>query len=71
MAHSLGKEVVAEGVETEAQRLFLALKGCEVGQGFFWSPAVSADEFTELQHKWVAKPQQRVLSGVRAARVLR
>ena len=71
MAHSLGKEVVAEGVETEAQRVFLALKGCEVGQGFLWSPAVSADEFAELSRKWVARPQQRILSGVRAARVLR
>jgi EAL domain-containing protein (putative c-di-GMP-specific phosphodiesterase class I) len=71
MAHSLGKEVVAEGVETEAQRVFLALKGCEVGQGFLWSKAVPAEEFADLQRAWVAKPQQRVLSGVRAARVLR
>ena len=71
MAHSLGKEVVAEGVETEAQRLFLALKGCEVGQGFLWSKAVPADEFDGLNRAWVPKPQQRVLSGVRSARVLR
>ena len=70
LAHSLGKEVVAEGVETEAQRVFLALKGCEVGQGFLWSPAVSADEFAELHSKWVARPQQRILSGVRPARAL-
>ena len=72
MAHSLGKEVVAEGIETEAQRVFLALKGCEVGQGFLWSQAVCSEEFVELNSKWVAKPQQRILSGVlRPPRVAR
>lgn len=39
MAHSLDLRVVAEGVETAAQRDFLLLHGCESLQGcFFYHP---------------------------------
>lgn len=34
MAHSLGLVVVAEGIENDAQRTFLAERGCDLGQGF-------------------------------------
>jgi len=37
MAHSLGLSVVAEGIETERQRRYLAGLGCEYGQGFLFS----------------------------------
>lgn len=37
MAHALNLEVVAEGVESEAQRLILCQLGCKHGQGFFFS----------------------------------
>ena len=37
MARSLGLEVVAEGVETEAQRAFLESKGCGGFQGYLFS----------------------------------
>ncbi|MDZ7761501.1 MAG: EAL domain-containing protein [Desulfovermiculus sp.] len=36
MAHNLGKEVLAEGVEREEQRQKLCEMGCEYGQGFLW-----------------------------------
>ena len=46
LAHSLGMVVVAEGVETAAVRDRLAGFGCELAQGFLFSPAVPADEVT-------------------------
>ncbi len=45
MAHNLGRSLVAEGVETEAQRDRLAELGCEVGQGYFFGRPVPAVEF--------------------------
>jgi len=48
MAHSLGKEVVAEGVENEMQRRFLADAGCEIGQGYLWSTPKSVADFAQL-----------------------
>jgi EAL domain-containing protein (putative c-di-GMP-specific phosphodiesterase class I) len=39
----LGLEVTAEGVETEDQRRLLADQGCEQGQGFLYSEAVTAE----------------------------
>jgi diguanylate cyclase (GGDEF)-like protein len=40
LAHSLGIDVIAEGVETQAQLDLLATYGCELGQGHLWSPAM-------------------------------
>ena len=45
MAHSLGLEVIAEGLETEAQKDFLHLHGCTLYQGYLLSPALPADAF--------------------------
>ena len=42
MAHSLSLTVVAEGVETVAQRDFLAAQRCDFAQGFLYSRPVSA-----------------------------
>ena len=36
MAHALGLEVLAEGVETEAQRQFLLREGCNLFQGYLF-----------------------------------
>jgi diguanylate cyclase (GGDEF)-like protein/PAS domain S-box-containing protein len=44
LASTLGIKVVAEGVETEEQRELLLYLGCEVGQGYLWSPAVPFSE---------------------------
>ena len=46
MAHNLGKKVLAEGVETEEQRLMLYDLGCDYGQGFLWSRPKPAEEVT-------------------------
>ncbi len=42
LGRSLGLEVVAEGVETEAQRAFLESKGCTGLQGYLLSPPLAA-----------------------------
>jgi diguanylate cyclase (GGDEF)-like protein len=48
MAHGLGLEVVAEGVETTRQRIILNAWGCDVGQGFLYSRPVTPDEIAEM-----------------------
>jgi diguanylate cyclase (GGDEF)-like protein/PAS domain S-box-containing protein len=54
MAEALRLECVAEGVETETQAQFLVSQGCQVLQGFFFSPPVPAEEFIRLLRS--AKP---------------
>ena len=40
--------VVAEGVETENQKNFLVENGCDVIQGYLFSPPISANEFAAM-----------------------
>jgi diguanylate cyclase len=48
LAHSLGHIVVAEGVESETVLKQLRDLGCDVAQGFYYSPAVDASELPGL-----------------------
>lgn len=48
MCRSLSLSVVAEGVENDEQRRWLAQRECDEFQGFLFSPPVSADEFLAL-----------------------
>ena len=48
MAQSLGIDVIAEGVETEAQHAFLLEHGCSLCQGYLFSRPVPLDEFERL-----------------------
>jgi len=48
LAHNLGFDVVAEGIETEHQRDFLAELNCEYGQGFLFSRPLPEDKALEL-----------------------
>jgi EAL domain-containing protein (putative c-di-GMP-specific phosphodiesterase class I) len=47
LAHKLGLQVIAEGVETPDQRDFLAAVGCDFAQGFLYSEPVPSDQFEE------------------------
>jgi diguanylate cyclase (GGDEF)-like protein/PAS domain S-box-containing protein len=46
LAQALHMTACAEGVETEEQRRVLMELGCPLAQGFYWSPALSPEEFS-------------------------
>lgn len=48
LGHILKLEVIAEGVETEAQLEYLRAAGCDAAQGYLLSPPVEAPRFAEL-----------------------
>ncbi|MBK7950152.1 MAG: EAL domain-containing protein [Deltaproteobacteria bacterium] len=47
MAHGLQLDVVAEGVETEAQARFLELRGCDELQGYLYGRPCAPEEFVD------------------------
>ncbi|MDX1525279.1 MAG: EAL domain-containing protein [Pseudidiomarina maritima] len=47
LAHSLAMNIVAEGVETPAQRDHLLAKGCDLLQGYLYAPALPQAEFEQ------------------------
>ena len=48
MAHKLGIKVIAEGIESRDQDQLLRELGCDFGQGYLYSKAVSAEELEDL-----------------------
>ena len=48
LARNLNLKTIAEGVETEEQWKILRLLRCDMGQGFYFSPALSPLEFSKL-----------------------
>lgn len=47
MAHSLGMQVIAEGIETESQYALMRTRGCDLAQGFWMSAAVPPDQLAQ------------------------
>jgi diguanylate cyclase (GGDEF)-like protein/PAS domain S-box-containing protein len=63
IGRSLGLTVVAEGVETEAQRRFLQSLRCHVMQGYLFSPALKAGAL----ETWLEERSQELLPDARVA----
>jgi diguanylate cyclase (GGDEF)-like protein/PAS domain S-box-containing protein len=59
LGNSLGLQVIAEGVETEAQRAFLADNGCSYWQGYYFSRPKPEAEFAA----WAADYAQHAASA--------
>lgn len=61
LAHELGIEIIAEGIETEGQKEFLLSAGCEHGQGFYFSRPVDAARAAALLRVGKIVPARRLL----------
>lgn len=55
MAHSLGMQVIAEGVETREQVDFLCHAGCDFIQGYYFSRPLPEDAFAEMLNQLSAE----------------
>ncbi len=51
LGHSLGLDVIAQGVETAEHQAFLALAGCDAYQGYFFGRPVPHAEFQRILQK--------------------
>jgi len=59
LAHTLGLEVVAEGVETEAQLAYLRVRGCNAVQGFLLGRPMPEPDFRSLLSRAGRRPASR------------
>ena len=56
LARGLKVEIVAEGIETAEQRDFLRDQGCAIGQGYFFSMPLSAEDFGWMIENEISLP---------------
>lgn len=61
LSQSMGLAVIAEGVETEGQRDFLALHGCHNYQGYFFSRPLPAEQFDTFANSMHSSNGQKVM----------
>ena len=55
MAHSLGMQVIAEGIENQVQLSMLQEMGCDFGQGYYFSPPLRPEAFVRWHQEWHQK----------------
>lgn len=56
LGHSIGTQVGAKGIETEAQLTLLAAQRCDVGQGYLFSRPLAADGTVEFIRRHAGRP---------------
>ncbi len=61
LAQTLGLEVIAEGIETSEQRMFLASTGCHCHQGFLFSRPLPVQAFERFA--WDGEPMRPLLEA--------
>lgn len=68
MAKALGLEVIAEGIETQAQRDLLRDLGCDLGQGYLFARPIQAAEAARFlaRRAEVADPVEPLAEGAEA-----
>ncbi|GLS35092.1 hypothetical protein GCM10010869_06800 [Mesorhizobium tianshanense] len=66
IAHKLDIQVIAEGIENEAQAVLLAEIGCQLGQGYLFSQAVPRQIAKGLLKRFGRPPAEetRIASGI-------
>jgi EAL domain-containing protein (putative c-di-GMP-specific phosphodiesterase class I) len=62
LGQNLGLEVIAEGVETEAQLEYMRENGCDVAQGYLYARPESPEDLTP----WLAANQRVSETNVRS-----
>jgi diguanylate cyclase (GGDEF)-like protein len=66
LAHNLGMEVIAEGVETQGALQWLKASGCEQAQGYLISKPMPAEDFCA----WVRRYEQDIAAPLASLRVV-
>jgi diguanylate cyclase (GGDEF)-like protein/PAS domain S-box-containing protein len=69
LAQSLGVEVVAEGIEHDAQERFLTTLGCDTGQGYLFSRPMTGDDAEVYARERSGLTPVHPITAIRDARV--
>ena len=67
LSQALGREVVAEGIESADQAAALHRLRCRFGQGFHFARPMEAGPMTELLRRWRGRAEPEAVGGARAA----
>lgn len=69
LGHNLGLTVIAEGVETEQQRQILHDQGCDLIQGYLFSPPLPAEDFIAWVRQYAGNSTESAINLGRSALV--